>query len=156
MNVDDRSALELIRGFARFEFALKTFPEFVNGQPGDLPETQWTAYYPFARRAVAEGISGPSRDVLLGTHQNDPPPKRMVVAADGTVEFEQAPLQGPIGDRLMDAARRVRNNLVHGGKENALQQRYEGHDQHLVQAALEVIHIAAAADQRVAKIFFSY
>lgn len=55
----------------------------------------------------------------------------------------------------MDAARRVRNNLVHGGKEHALQQRYDGHDQHLVIAALEVIHIAAAADQRVAKLFFS-
>lgn len=45
---------------------------------------------------------------------------------------------------------------MHGGKEHALQQRYEGHDQHLVNAALEVIRIAAAADQRVAKLFFSY
>lgn len=156
MNVDDRSALDLIRGFARIEFALKRFPEFVNGQPGNLPETQWTAYYPIARRAVAEGTSGPSRNVLLGTHQNDPPPKRMVVVADGTVDFEVAPLNGPIGDRLMDAARRVRNNLVHGGKEHALQQRYDGHDQHLVNASIEVIRIAAAADQRVAKLFFTY
>lgn len=156
MNVDDRSALALIRGFARIEFALKTFPEFVNGRPGDLPETQWTAYYPIARRTVAEGTSGPSRDVLFGTHENDPPPKRMVVAANGTVDFEEAPLQGPTGDRLMDAARRVRNNLVHGGKEHALQQRYEGHDQRLVNAALEVIRIAAAADQRVTEVFFSY
>ena len=47
MNVDDRSSLELIRGFARIEFALKTFPEFVNGQTGDLPETQWTCFHNF-------------------------------------------------------------------------------------------------------------
>ncbi len=114
MNVDDRSDLDLIRGFARFEFALKRFPEFVNGQPGDLPETQWTAYYPIARRVVAKGTSRPSRDVLLGTHQNDPPPKRMVVVADGTVDFEVAPLHGPTSDRLMDAARRVRNNSAWG------------------------------------------
>ncbi len=72
------------------------------------------------------------------------------------MDFEVAPLNGPIGDRLMDAARRVRNNLVHGGKEHALQQRYDGHDQHLVNASIEVIRIAAAADQRVAKLFFTY
>lgn len=156
MNVTDRSALGLVRGFARIEFALKTFPEFLNGQPGDTPETQWTAYYSIARQAVAEETSKSFRDVLLGTHQNDPPPKKMVITAAGNVDFEESPLQGPIGDRLMDAARRVRNNLVHGGKEHALQQRYEGHDQRLVEAALEVIRIAAAADQRVARLFFSY
>lgn len=154
MNVDDHHALQLIRGFARIEFALKTLPEFVKGKLGDTPETQWTAYYPIARQSIGEATSKEARDVLLGTHANDPPPKKMVITAVGEVDFEDCPLQGPIGDKLMDAARRVRNNLVHGGKERAFQERYPGHDQRLVVAALEVIHIAAAADARVARLFF--
>ena len=77
MNVDDHHALQLIRGFARIEFALKTLPEFVKGKPGDTPETQWTAYYPIARQAIGEA-SKEARDVLLGAHANDPPPKKMV------------------------------------------------------------------------------
>lgn len=154
MNVTDYAALELVRRFARIEFALKTFPEFVNGQPGDTPGTQWSAFYGLARGQVAAAVDPESRRVLLGSHLSDPPPKKMVVLPDRSVGFVDAPLEGPEGDRLMDAARRVRNNLVHGGKERRLQERYPGHDQQLVVAALDVIYCAAAAHSGVAALFF--
>lgn len=154
MNVTDRSAWTLLRAFARLEFALKQFPEFVNGEEGDVPDTQWTAYYPLARRAVSENVSIDSKIALLGIHPNDPPPKKMVVTPHGNVDFDDFPLFGPEGDRLIEAARRVRNNVVHGGKEHALQQRYPGHDQRLVDASIDVLNWAASADQRVAALYF--
>lgn len=155
MNVSDRSALDLVRGFARIEFALKQLPEFVRGQAGETPDTQWSAYYPIARPGVTELVSREAQNVLLGTHPNDHPPRRMIITAAGGVVFHHQELVGPRGDRLLDAARRVRNNLVHGGKEFAHQERYPGHDQRLVDAAIEVIRVAAGADDRIARFFFA-
>lgn len=154
MNVYDHTALRLLKAFARLEFALKTFPEFLNGQVGERPETQWGAFYVAVRHQVADNISQRSRGVLLGMHHNDHPPKKMEVTPERQVRFVDVPLQGPPGDRLLEAAKRVRNNLVHGGKEHAHQERYAGHDQLLAEAAIEVIHIAAAAHPGVAPLFY--
>lgn len=154
MNVTDRSALQLIRSFARIEYALKSFTEFTRGAPGDVPDAQWTAFYVSVRDNVEAGVRPATRDVLLGNHPNNAPPMKMDIGPDGRVRFKDQPLLGPIGDRLMDAARRVRNNLVHGGKELASQQRYDGHDQRLVEAATDVIFVAAAAHPDVALLFF--
>jgi hypothetical protein len=154
MNVTDRSALQLIRSFARIEYALKSFPEFTRGAPGDVPDAQWTAFYVLVRNSVEESVRPATRDVLLGNHPNNAPPMKMDIGPDGRVRFRDQPLLGPIGDRLMDAARRVRNNLVHGGKEFAAQERYRGHDQQLVEAATDVIFVAAAAHPDVARLFF--
>lgn len=155
MNVRDRTALKLIRTFARLEFALKEFPEFVNGQPGEVPDTQWTAFYVLVRGDVDRLTTQSSRDLLLGTHPNDPPPKKMELTLELRVRFVDAALVGPMGDRLMDAARRVRNNLVHGGKEHAHQERYPGHDEAPAKAAIEVMHVAVAAEPRLAPLFYA-
>ena len=108
MNVDDHHALQLIRGFARIEFALKTLPEFVKGKPGDTPETQWTAYYPIARQAIGEATSKEARDVLLGTHANDPPPKKMVIQMATKMNRKMVTIAGASSRSTM--VKKIRNS----------------------------------------------
>lgn len=155
MNVSDQSALRLLKAFARFEYALKCFPEFTNGEPGEVPDVQWTAYFPVARRRVEESVRPEDRAVLLGTHANDPPPMKMQLDQQRRVIFVERPLVGPVGDRLIEAARRVRNNVVHGGKQHPHQERYPGHDQRLVDAATNIIYLAATAQADVEQLVFA-
>jgi len=155
MNVERHTALELLRTFSRIEFALKQIPEFVNGAAGQTPETQWSAFYFHVRRQIENNLSRENKDLLLGTGPNDPPPMKMQVNAQRRIEFVNAPLgNGPEGDRLMDAAGRVRNNLVHGGKEHHGQQRYKGHDEKLARAAIDVMFLAMAAHPDVARLAY--
>ena len=155
MNVERHTALDLLRAFSRIEFALKQIPEFVNGLPGDTPDTQWTAFYVHIRRHIENGLSQESKDLLLGTGPNDPPPMKMLVNNQRRIEFADAPLgAGPEGDRLMDAARRVRNNLVHGGKEHRRQERYPGHDEKVARAAIDVMFLAIASHPDVARLAY--
>ena len=155
MNVERHTALDLLRAFSRIEFALKQIPEFVNGAVGDTPETQWSAFYVHVRRHIQNGLSQENKDLLLGTGPNDPPPMKMQVNAQRRIEFVDAPLgNGPEGDRLMDAARRVRNNLVHGGKEHHQQQRYGEHDEKLALAAIDVMFLAMASHDDVSRLAF--
>jgi len=154
MNVDTNTALNLLKVFSRIEFALKQIPEFVNGAAGETPDTQWTSFYVHVRRHIENGLTKPSKDALLGTHPNDPPPMKMRVTDQRRIEFVHVPLDGPEGDRLMEAARRVRNNLVHGGKEHKGQQRYDGHDERLAQAAIEVMYLAMASHPDVSRLAY--
>lgn len=155
MNVGPHTALDLLRAFSRIEFALKQIPEFVNGAVGETPDTQWSAFYVHVRQHIRNNLSQVNKNLLLGTGPNDPPPMKMQVNAQGRIEFVDAPLgNGPEGDRLMDAARRVRNNLVHGGKEHTRQQRYPGHDESLVRAAIDVMFLAMASHPEVSQLAY--
>lgn len=155
MNVERHTAFDFLRVFSRIEFALKQIPEFVKGASGEVPDTQWTAFYPHVRHHLERGLSQQSKDILLGTNANDPPPMKMHISAGRTIEFVNAPLgNGPEGDRLMEAARRVRNNLVHGGKEHRRQERYSGHDQALVRAAIEVMYLAMASHPDISRLAY--
>lgn len=155
MNVEHHTALELLRVFSRIEFALKQIPEFVNGAAGETPDTQWTAFYVHVRRDIQNRLSQETKNLLLGTGPNDPPPMKMQVNAQRRIEFVAASLgNGPEGDRLMEAARRVRNNLVHGGKEHKRQQRYDGHDEKLARAAIDVMYLAMASHPDVAQLAY--
>ncbi|HAY44453.1 MAG TPA: hypothetical protein DCY59_13385 [Micrococcaceae bacterium] len=155
MNVEPHTALELLKAFSRIEFALKQIPEFVNGAVGETPDTQWSAFYVHVRMHIQNQLSQRSKDLLLGTGPNNPPPMKMQVCAQRRIEFVDAPLgDGPEGDRLMDAARRVRNNLVHGGKEHARQQRYPKNDDKLARAAIDVMYLAIASHPEVSHLAF--
>lgn len=91
----------------------------------------------------------------MGTGPNDPPPMKMQVCTQHRVEFVDAPLDdGSESDRLMDAARRIRNDLVHSGNEHARQQRYPNHDSKLACAAFDVISSAMASHPKVSQLTF--
>jgi hypothetical protein len=153
MNVDDRTALELLRVFARLEFALKQFPEFVRGEPGQNAQTQWSAFNVHLRKdSFITRISPDSRAVLLGNPVDGPPPMKMFVDEKRRIRFEDQPLEGNhVADHLMDATRRVRNNLVHGGKEGP-DERSPGHDQRCVVAAIDVMRSAMHEHQGVSEL----
>lgn len=155
MNVSRNAAFELLRVFSRIEFALKQIPEFVNGDVGDTPDTQWTAFYVHVRRHIENGLSQENKDVLLGAHPYNTPPRKMRVNSQRHIEFVEESLgNGPEGDRLMEAARRVRNNLVHGGKQHKHQERYDGHDEELVKAATDVMYLAVASHSEIARLAY--
>jgi hypothetical protein len=79
------------------------------------------------------------------------------IVRDGQRQFDALtpPLRGgrraeTIGQRLIEASVRVRNNLFHGGKEDPALERYAGHNQLVVDAALEVLLAAETALRRLA------
>lgn len=150
MNVSDQTALELLKVFSRIEFALKQIPEFLNGAPGNRAEPQWSAFGVHLRNDnFINRVSAESRTVLLGNPQDGPPPMKMFVDPQRRLRFEDRPLEGNHdSDRLMDAARRVRNNLVHGGKEGP-DERSPGHDERCVRAAIEVMRSSMQEHQGV-------
>ncbi len=154
MNVDDYTALALLKVFSRLEFALKEFQEFLYGVAGQRPETQWSAYNRELRNdAFLARIEERHRAVLLGNPQDGPPPRKMFVDEERKIEFRDVPLEGAhTADKLMDAARRVRNNLIHGGKENGAQERFAHHDQRLAEAAISVMRAASLAHAGVAEL----
>ncbi len=154
MNVRDCDALRLLKLFARLEFALKQFPRFVSGNEGEVPYAQWSAFDSHIKNKIAPHTSAEDREVLLGSAGN-PPPRKMEIGPSKKIIFVDIPLGGTTDDaKLMEAARRVRNNLVHGGKENKVQERYAGHDQRLVKAAANVMDAAIAADPDIADLCF--
>jgi hypothetical protein len=151
MNVSAPQAFALLKIFSRLEFALKHFPQFIRGGHNDPGMVQWSKFDE-AMRAVPANmflyqIDTASKQLLLGTLDGGPPQKLRVNVTDGVrrVRFEPADLPSNEVDALLEAARRVRNNLVHGGKERGTQQRRDGHDQELVEAAANVMELASYA-----------
>jgi hypothetical protein len=152
MNVSFQSAAYLIRWCARLEFALHEVADYLIGDAGGVPGVDWGRFQARVRADVARMASSEVTRDLLGDDFGSPP--RKMVVENGHVVFRRAPIEGPIGDRLIVASRRVRNNLVHGGKETADQERYPGHDELLVKAAANILTIAAGVDARVANLCY--
>lgn len=151
MNVSATHAFALLKVFSRLEFSLKHFPQFIRGGHDDPGMVQWSKFDEAIRALPAnrflEQIDAPSKQVLLGALDGGPPEKLRVKVTDGIrrVRFEPAALPPNETDALLEAARRVRNNLVHGGKERGSQQRRDGHDEELVKAAAQVMELASYA-----------
>jgi hypothetical protein len=152
VNVRHNQAFELLKICARLEFALKSLPEFLLVGPDGVPAVNWSGFQKVVRLSVADMVQAEHRDILLGGLGLDPP-RRMLVE-QGKVVFRNAELSGPLGDRLIISSRRVRNNLVHGGKETQQQERYRGHDEALVIAATSVLSIAAGVYDPVATLCY--
>lgn len=150
MNVPASQAFSLLKVFSRLEFALKHFPQFIRGGHDDPGMVQWSKF-DHAMRAVPEffldRIDPAHKEVLFGVHDGGPPEKLRVKDVDGVrrVQFDPVDLPRNETDALLEAARRVRNNLVHGGKERGTQQRRDGHDRELVEAATHVMDLASRA-----------
>lgn len=161
MNVTDESAFQLLRIFMRLEFALEQFDEFIRGAENEPAFVQWSRFDSRLRQLPPaqfwDHVETGDRRTLLGTETGGPPEKlRVRVDAHGQkrVQFEPAAALTPELIGVMDACRRVRNNLVHGGKERYEQQRpgYPGHDQALVDAASRVMDQASRAIPDIARL----
>lgn len=143
MNVDQYTAYELLKAFAQMEFALKKIPKFIQGDSDRPAQVQWgtvgrtLAAMP-ASTFLDEIPAAPKQKLLAGRNR---PMKQLVVMSgvDKTARFRPVDLPRNDAAALLEAARRVRNNLFHGGKENPADEHYSGEDQEWAEAALVVV-----------------
>ncbi|MGO9058111.1 MAG: hypothetical protein ACLQU2_12135 [Candidatus Binataceae bacterium] len=134
--------------FSRFEFALKE-KGFLKGRQRAKPKKQraepdWCA---FACKVVLRVEPGSELDQAITYLIKHPPWIQMC-----DLEWEFQPLCGSTTTaRAIDAARRVRNNLFHGGKHTPHSP--DGHDEILVRCALAVLRACLEQDEDLRAIF---
>lgn len=149
MPVSDPLAFQLLRAFGRLENQLKLRPQFLGADRHGNAQANWLV----VQDAVAaldpadfvEQVSAGTRRKIL-TGERDRPKVQKVVNEDGrrTARFRERnldPAGRPPSDAraLVEAAKRVRNNLFHGGKEDPGEQPFDGDDEQWAEAALDVI-----------------
>jgi hypothetical protein len=117
------------------------------GAEGTSASANWEAFIGRVEAALPNRreLDQGARNLLLAE------PPNVEIVRGGIAVFERRPLVGTEGRQLIEAARRVRNNLFHGGKE-AVEAR-PGRDEALVSAALHVIQTAVRCDADVAMRF---
>lgn len=154
MNIRVDTAYQLLRGFSRLEFALLKVPQFIDGRPGRLARVHWDN--------VADALSAlPLGDFVhlvpatakgkIFAGNRDRPKRQLVRAPEGAerfVEFDFDPLPDNDAAALLEATKRARNNLFHGGKEDPREQPYNGDDQEWLDAALDVLGVLLNLDWR--------
>jgi hypothetical protein len=103
--------LEFFVAFSRFEFALKT-AGFVY-DPRGAAEADWNRYIADLEKQDSEQL----RHILdIGERLFQAPPKRLTLE-DGNLLWKEAGSGGQSNIRiLVEALKRTRNNLFHGGK----------------------------------------
>lgn len=143
MNVDDPTALRLLKAFSRLEFRLKKVPRFIQGDVDKPAMVQWgtvsAALAQLPRDRFLDNIPDEVGAKLIG--DGDRPEKQLVeMGARGKAAvFKPWPLPATEAPALLEAVQRVRNNLFHGGKEDPDEGPYREDDQEWVEAAIVVV-----------------
>lgn len=158
MPVSDNLAIPLFRAFSLLEYQLKRRRAFLKADRFGNAMVDWSEVKAQADRFPPADFVlrvGPvTRQKMLGGAR-DRPKVQVVVNAGGQREatFEPRPLQPPNEVRsdsraLVEATKRVRNNLFHGGKEDPGEQPFDGDDDEWGHAALDVAQtLLALVDQ---------
>lgn len=150
MPVTADSKHNLLDLFIAMEAVLKQVPRYQQGNEGDPAGADWNRFARDVGPDLTERIDSESRQALLTR-----PPMREIFVDRLPVYDEDTPdLAGghrwqTAGARLVLASVRVRNNLVHGGKEDLDRERHQGHDQAVVDAAIEVLTHAQRLLKRI-------
>ncbi|HEL3197750.1 MULTISPECIES: hypothetical protein [Stenotrophomonas] len=150
MPVSDHFAFPLLRIFGRLEAKLKHRPRFIRQGKRDAMVDWWAVNAVVSAlppAAFVERLDDDTRDKILAG-ERDRPKVQVVVEVDGLrrARFRERPLDLPDQDpsdaiALVEAARRVRNNLFHGGKEEPGDQPFDGDDDQWGRAALDVAQV---------------
>ena len=140
MPVTAASKHHLLDLFVAMEATLKQLPRYQQGNEGDPAGADWNRFARDIGPELREHVEPQSRQVLL----TRPPMRQINQNGRPVYDPDTPPLPGgqrwqTAGARLIAATVRVRNNVVHGGKEDPDWDRYEGHDQAVVDAAIEVL-----------------
>lgn len=148
MPVSDHLAIPLFRAFALLEYQLKRRHAFLKADRFGNAMVDWSEVkaqvdrFPPADFVLRVGPV--TRQKMLGGAR-DRPKVQVVVNTGGQREatFEPRPLQPPNevqsdARALVEATKRVRNNLFHGGKEDPGEQPFDGDDDEWGLAALDV------------------
>jgi hypothetical protein len=131
--INPKLVCEFFAIFARFEHTLKATPPFCRG-PRGRAEPDWTRF----REEIGADLTGCNDQEVVGAirYLVDCPPKMQMFKNNNAV-FEEALLDGGNdGERAIEAARRVRNNLFHGGKHVHSK---PGRDEKLVRCSLTIL-----------------
>ncbi|MDH0423618.1 hypothetical protein ACMFLR_22340 [Delftia tsuruhatensis] len=115
--LDPPESIAYFKIFTRIEYSLKQAGYSKINQKNNTIDADWEKFARFTSENFKEEhfpgyIS--AKEYLLAE-----PPRRQIGAADGSIAFEEVPgaLAGRNDfERLISAAKRVRNNLYHGGK----------------------------------------
>lgn len=148
MPVSDDLAFPLLRAFGRLESQLKLRPQFLGADRYDNAQANWSAVLDFVAALdpadFVERVSVDTRRKMLAGDRNRPKVQKVVIE-DGRRKarfryrnLDQDNLPRSDARALVEAARRVRNNLFHGGKEDPGEQPFDGDDDQWGQAALDV------------------
>ncbi|RDZ28090.1 hypothetical protein [Lysobacter silvisoli] len=153
MPVSQPTAYALLRTFGMLEFELKRIPEFTGTGPYQSAKANWRAVEDAVDRlptpTFLDRVPASARTKLLGGTRNRP--KVQVVATiqgRNLTHFRELPLHASDARALIEAMRRVRNNLFHGGKEDPLEELYVGDDEEWALAAGEVATLLLDLIQR--------
>lgn len=143
MPVSDHLAFPLLRAFGQLEYQLKRRPAFLRADGRGNAMVAWRtvqdAVVALPPADFLARMSAPMMDKVLGGARNRP--KVQVVEEVGgrrKARFVVRDLDPSNARALVEAARRVRNNLFHGGKEDPGEQPFDGDDDEWAQAALDV------------------
>lgn len=146
MPVSEPTAYALLRAFGVLEFELKRIPGFTGIGPHQSAKANWRAVDEAIERLPApdflDQISALTRDKLLGGARNRPKVQVVhVVQGRNLTRFDVLNLHISDARALIEATRRVRNNLFHGGKEDPLEEPYPGDDEEWAVAARDVVDL---------------
>ncbi|HTH11083.1 MAG TPA: hypothetical protein VMA55_16055 [Acidovorax sp.] len=139
MAVSDPLAFDLLRAFAQLEFRLKEDPGFLRAGPYRMAQVNWqavdTAVAQLPGHRFLDRASDETRTMILAGPRDRPMVQEVdVVGGQNAAVFKRLALQASDAGALVEAARRVRNNLFHGGKE----QPDVGDDEEWARAASEI------------------
>lgn len=143
MPVSDEFAFPLLRAFGKLEYQLKMRPAFLLADRHGNALVNWRAVKE-AVRALAEeqfvGCLSARTRGKVGYGGRDRPKVQIAVSVAGrrSAIFVARDLDPDEGLALVEAAKRVRNNLFHGGKEDPREQPFDGDDDQWAEAALEI------------------
>ena len=143
MNVDDQTALRLLKAFSQLEFRLKKVPRFIKGDVDRSAMVQWGTVSATLRQVprdrFLDHIPDAVRTKLIADGNR---PKKQLVEmqmGDKAATFKPWPLPAGEAPALLESAQRVRNNLFHGGKEDPQEEMFYGDDQQWAEAAIVVV-----------------
>lgn len=140
MPVTHESRHHLLDLFIHIEAALKQIPRYRQGNPGEAISANWSRFARDISTQLRDRVDAESRQLLI----TRPPMQEINFNGRPGYDPDTPPLPGghrwqTAGARLIASSVRVRNNLVHGGKEDPARERYVGHDQAVVDAAIAVM-----------------
>lgn len=143
-------AFELFCAFSRFEYALKAHPShrYCRPGPGHSTTSAWERLASDLTEACFDDIA--ARGVAPTIREQ--PPKRQVAleAVDGYAPEWETPPEPTTTKSLIDAVKRVRNNLFHGGKHGTPD---FARDPLLIAEALEVLGEILSRDEDLERLF---
>ena len=144
--IPDALAFQIFSAFARFEYALKASGMCRANRRFGYAEPNWEKFIAWADVNMTITAGSEVGNAIKFLEQY--PPRVQI----GPTTWEERPLRGATeAARGIEAARRVRNNLFHGGKH--LPQPVPGRDLALVEAALVLLAECVAAHADIGNCF---